>query len=356
MIIEIDESIAFSLLSNANNDSISFVEDVSKLRRTGYALIDIKKSTAIRIYSSDNISPLSKAIFRRVSEDVTFNRGAINSVSGKIFYYDSRFLNGREIIDGSNYIDVDGYANVINTLSPPRLVLEDIQDSKVYSAIAKWKLNKVASLANLNVNYIPVHGGGNRTARVCHNEHDNGQQVFAICDSDKKSPNCRNGKTAQAVQAFFESKDIVDRYYVIGVHEVENLIPINVLSDSARETQLPAIRFIEASLSKYEDCFVFYDFKNGFKYNEIYLSDNNISRYWRRIYDEYPGTQDLIRGINGISSDSVLFNKLSSMLVHAIDKMENIEFVNLFPALEREWDNVGDKLISWFIAEPPIRV
>lgn len=358
MIIEIDESIALSLLSNSNNDSISFIEDVARLRRTGFVLIDIKKLIAIKIYSNDNVNPLSKAVFKKVSEDITFNRLAIEFISNKTFFYDSRFLNGRIITVGLNCVDICGYANGEHALSQPKLILEDIQDSKVYSAIAKWKLSKIDTLSSLNVNYIAVHGGGNRTARVCLNEYESGQQVFAICDSDKKSPQCVNGQTAQLVKSFFESRNMTDRCYVINAHEVENLIPINVLSDSARATQLPAIRFIQASLDKYEDCFIFYDFKNGFKYNEIYLRETNISRYWREIYDEYPETLDLIRRINAgdASEDSVLFNKLSSMLVHAIDNMEGVEFLNLLPALEREWDNIGDKLISWFIAEAPIRV
>ncbi|ENM5907187.1 hypothetical protein LPR20_003350, partial [Vibrio mimicus] len=258
--------------------------------------------------------------------------------------------------DGKKYIDIKNYTLEFGSLPVPKLVLEDIEDDKVYRKVVDWKLKNSESLNGFSVFYEAVHGGGNRTANICRYELSRGSFTFSICDSDKKTPMCDIGDTAKLTKAVFLEHGLESQFLVLDAHEVENLLPINILMDTARNEQKPALHFLEYASELDCRCYQYYDMKNGNSYKNVYNMEGNVNSFWFTFYDSYAPSSDYLE--RNIKNDSfVMFNTLSSMLPHAIEKLslaDNIEPTPL-PVAEL-WNNIGEQLINWFITANPIRV
>ena len=326
MIIQIDKSVIESLENSDMDDldAISFIDDLCRLRRQGHVLIDMPKKLSLKAKSSDKISSLNRVIFSKITEEMTFNRQVLDNIDQKTTYYSSAYLSPETTYNIQESIDIVGYVNSDSPLMQPKLVLEDIEDFKVYNAIASWCILQHKELAGLRISCNPLHGGGLRTANVCEHEHTTGNLVYSICDSDKTSPTCSLGRTARAVQEFFSRYNISSNFHIIDAHEVENLIPDSVMTKCARPTQLPAIQFIKFAVTIKANSYLYYDFKEGFKYNQIYNNTTSLSHYWLPIYDSHSEIQSIKDEVTAgnINENSVMFNKLSSMLPHAVNKIE----------------------------------
>ena len=359
MIIHIDNSILESLNNpTTTEDAIAFIEDICKLRRTGKVIIDIKKKVALKVQENTQLSSLNKRIMALISQEVTYNRVLFNKYTQSLFCYSSNYIDRNIPIEEAHSFDISNYINTGLELNVPKLILEDIEDAIVYSVIAEWKIKQCTDLKGFKVQFSAVHGGGNRTANVCKREYEAGNLIYSICDSDKKTPECDIGDTAKLTNNFFIKNKILKNFYVIDAHEVENLIPIDTLLNIARREQKPAIEFIKSAMESNTSCGLYYDLKNGFKFNVIYSGSCPISQYWKPIYES---SRDIELFKNKISTgqqteSSVIYNGLSSMLPHAINEMKSFDIDIIFKnnALKEEWDKIGHQLISWFISSAAI--
>jgi hypothetical protein len=82
-----------------------------------------------------------------------------------------------------------------------------------------------------------------------------------------------------------------------------------------------------------------------------------MAKYWREIYESYHGTADFIKKVNcgEVSEDSVIFNKLSSMLPHVMEDVCEANISSVSPvAVETMWLLIAKKMTDWFVASKPI--
>ncbi|ATV45822.1 hypothetical protein [Pectobacterium brasiliense] len=369
MIIQIDSSAHIFCIHDKSHDSTSFIEDLCSSRKLGYIELDSSKDLLLGILERSDLSQLQKAIIKNIKEEITFNLALFEEIKFRavVFHSENNFDNSKYnnqniFIDIKNYYDRYS-ANGINPFEKPKLVLEDINDYKVYSYICNWYKRKNGVLAEQKLSLDVEHGGGARTTSVCENYFSAGKIVFSICDSDAKYPgDTTNHKTATDLKDLFSKKININYLYVLNCQEVENLIPFSILKQIANKTQLPAINFIEHIVNVNPDYYFFIDLKNGFKYNSVFpMKDTPYSVHWGKLFENfnceyYKSELEKIKSKESPSNASIIC-KLSSMLPHAIEKMSISPIdIEIEPYLIEEWTNIARKLYSWGCAGKKLRV
>lgn len=365
MIIKIDSSVVDALADDNNLHVIAFLEDLSRLRMDGFIVVDTTKRVITPLMESERLNPLQRAVFTQISTEITFQLEVIEKYTKRVVFFHQEVSDEHNLEQDIFHIDVAGYIDKKTSgqlmLSRPKLVLENIDDSEIYRSIVSWTINQSEYLSAFHVGFDVVNGGGDTTDRVCQHHHDNGDLVFAVCDSDRKSPSCVFGQTSRKVRSFFESIHKPNCLLVINANEVENLIPIQVLEMVADANQMPAINFLKHASETKPDSYLFYDLKNGFSYEFVYIKDEERCVYWRGIYESY-NNETFKSQVNAIHADeqqqrTTLLNRLSSMLPHARRNFYVKQFDGeLHEPLRNEWESISQWMLENFLSYKPMRL
>ncbi|ALS99311.1 hypothetical protein [Lacimicrobium alkaliphilum] len=366
MIIEIDSSAVGALESSKSNTKqmVELFSDVFTSIGRGNNLFRIKKGDLLKLSKDYRLSEFHRNIAKIESNQATFRAALDDAFDFKVKIYHSDFeanLKENDInIDVKNYSDLKQNYE-ISFLDKPIVVFENLTDNKIYSKIAEWFISSVAHFRGYKVNYDAYPGGGDSTHSVCKELLEEGRIVFSLVDSDKKYPDDQVGKTAKDTIDVFKNVGFDNAVLVVGVHEVENLIPHSVLEKIARNEQKPLIDFLKAASQLCDMAPKFYDLKSSFSFNTIFEDQHsNFSGYWRPIFEnwnvdyetEFRESIDLgKKKLNGR-----VLNKLSSMLPHAIESFSVLEPCNCPPYVEDEWKKIGNFLLACGISSQPIRI
>lgn len=167
------------------------------------------------------------------------------------------------------------------------LICENQNDCEYYSLLGLDYCNH-NSISGYTVDFTYQGGGGQETATayenmVCREK----RPALCIVDSDKKHGyNCPVGKTCMDVQnmaASFSGSEPPFQTIVLPVHEVENIVPLIILSKVYRnESSISLyIKFLK-KLAEIEDGtpLLFFDFKKG---HLNILGTDDASQYWNHI-------------------------------------------------------------------------
>ncbi|KPH94328.1 hypothetical protein AMS58_12440 [Pseudoalteromonas porphyrae] len=366
MIVIVDESILAHLESQNNDDALSFIEDLCRARKRGYSLIKVTKRVSLKLISHPDLSSHQKATFKHMSQESTFTKELSAITLNQVTFYSGKytktaFPNGLDI---RNY---DSDEILQEYLNRPKLVLENSTDSVIYKKIVEWYIERNYKVNSFHTSFEVLHGGGHTLANYCDKLLKDQKIVFAICDSDKKSPDCKKGGTVSDAEKVFKKHNMLRQLYKIDVHEIENLIPINIYLKTAKKEQLPALQFLSHATKEYPQCYLYYDFKCSFKVSQIWTEkQTTISMFWRPIF-EYVNNiviEDCIINKDKLyvidknkPTTHILLNKLSSISKHAFEKLD-LEHVNNIElgGLEQTWSEIGEVLFNWFVALKPIRI
>lgn len=357
MIIKIHNSAIKCIENEKDMNGQTFVEDLCTARRLGLVVIDSSKKNLLKISELKSISDLQRNILRSICSELTFTKELLRFISYRILFFNSNYVENELEEEANIFIDIRDYYNNYSLngksiFNLPKIVVEDISDFDVYKSILKWYFSKNKTLENQTFKLEMTHGGGDRSADVCNEHHENGYFVYCICDSDKKYPSDAIGGTSKKLIDHFNSIDKSDNLLVLDVHEVENLIPFCILKKTAQTTQLPAISFIEHAVSKSIDVLYYLDLKNGLNYKDVLVEESEFSRYWRYFISDYncDFTSTQIKKIQAgeIDEKANITVRLSSMLPHAINNLSNSNNkVNKHCPLESFWYDIGMKLWAW---------
>ena len=142
---------------------------------------------------------------------------------------------------------------------------ENLQDTEFYKIIAetfcKWKR------LNIKPKFEPSLGGGNTISTVYENIQNKKKRLcLCIVDSDKLSPNSSLGSTARNIKQKDDNTSVTTLLYILPVRELENLIPLSILSElmsknGDRENPFKQLEKIEESSVK--EIRNFLDIKEG---------------------------------------------------------------------------------------------
>lgn len=166
--------------------------------------------------------------------------------------------------------------NGILDLSLNFVVCENVIDFYFYKWLTEQK-DRGLQRHNYRINILPFNGGGSTT--VTSLKYIQNHFCLVICDSDVKYEGCQQGDTCRSVKDYVAELSLREKntiwMHILGVHEVENLIPLDIMELVFRKNAVKKLRDI---LSKqYGDTFLsFFDFKEGFK-ESVYRKLKNIN-------------------------------------------------------------------------------
>lgn len=245
------------------------------------------------------------------------------------------------------------------------VVCENVTDFYFYAWLTEQKKRNLQS-HNYRINILPFNGGGNTT--VASLKYIQNHFCLVICDSDVKYEGCQQGDTCGSVKDYVAELSLQEKntiwMHILGVHEVENLIPLDIMEFVFRKNAVKKLRDI---LSKqYGDIFLsFFDFKEGFKesvyrklknmnynvfqkYEQLFLDIGKTDKYLKKILRrKYKKGQDNCI-VNGFGAD-VLSNVVMYIENNVISsndyKIENYQ--------SADWNDISRKIWSLGCAMTP---
>lgn len=250
------------------------------------------------------------------------------------------------------------------------LLGENLDDCAFYRNVAEWYCQQ-QELTGISMHFHQMGGGGSTVRGALKNcVKAEKRPTLCLVDSDQKYGETRLtrgqvscGETYR--QAAEVSRDLrkpnfpPHRLCRLDVHEVENLIPTQILQELKKDfpnmvTGLERLKKLQMIRSG--EPALYYDYKNGFPY----IKDQPARAYWREIVNELggkeenmPGTQKQEKG--SYNPNALFFPPISgnNLLEHAIAKMKKAEWM-VDEYLMQIWEQIGVVMLTWGFASAPI--
>ena len=189
--------------------------------------------------------------------------------------------------------------------------------------------------------------------------------MLCIVDSDKKYGNAEPRETMQKVKEI-ANRNMQDYFEVIllDVHEIENLIPINVLEQIIKKLNISKqgidfMRFLVREDCSLESPVFYFDLKKGIPLKAYFLeedADKERERKYRKLsaYRKYwrPYIEKFGVKIED-KNDYIIEGICDKTLRHALDyfndikKQEKLESFEIEPYLKNSWMEIGEKVYCW---------
>lgn len=259
------------------------------------------------------------------------------------------------------------------------LLTENLEDGDFYLFIAKYHC-KERNIPWRRICFRKENGGGDTTSRVLEKCLSQDKiPTLCLADSDRKHgrseayPNYpATGNTLKHIQKvsqrLLKQKDIPPHcLFEIPVHEIENLIPIQMIEELKKENMRAGIDRI-TSLRKVSngEPLLYYDFKNGFPY----IKEEPKRAYWKEILLALGGNEESMPCVTQeefkrSSPKELFFPPIDkSVLRYVIDKCRTAEQDNKLFAeplaideqIKNLWDGIGLQMLTWGYAREPLRV
>lgn len=249
------------------------------------------------------------------------------------------------------------------------LIAENLEDCSFYEIVADW-YRRQQKMMGISVHFHREGGGGNTIKGALRNCVEKEKRPsLCLVDSDQKYGETKltcgqlgYGETCRQAETVL--RDVTKpnlppcELCRLDVHEVENLIPTQILQELQRELpdmaagldrlkQLQALRNGEPAL--------YYDYKNGFPY----IKSEPARAYWQEILSELggkkenmPGEQKLEKG--QYNPHALFFMAISGnkLLERATEKMEEVEW-EVDAYLVPFWEQIGAVMLTWGFATSP---
>lgn len=246
------------------------------------------------------------------------------------------------------------------------LVGENLIDCKFYEMITKYYCYK-NNMEKFNFKFHPESGGGNTTCEVFEKVVETDKFLsLCIVDSDRNYGSSKeypgephNGDTLNRIQKKILSKLPPHEIYPLHVHEIENLIPFQILQRIKQE-QLPdmekGLNFLKElkNINK-EEAILYYDFKNGFPY----MKEKPKRAYWKNILLELGRDSLKIPPETGKQDNQNMTfpplskNKLLEKAIEILQK-EDIQ-LHIDDYLFPHWNEIGILILTWCCTSLPVR-
>ena len=319
MIIKFDEQFEENIKANPNQD-----DTIKKKINNLFAAMEnenlfIKASLSFLYFLKNNwFGEFSKWARRCVQTLITFNTQIMSEVKNKEPLITISDKNPRDCsLSGSCVCSIYDIPDVFEA----KMFCENIDDGLLFKKLYK-ELRKNDAL--LQISELSFCGSNIN----CIETELNRNSIFiTIADSDKRYPNADEGTTASKIRELYQTHShLFSTFYILNVHEKENLIPTALLKDCARFTSEQKT-MLEIVCSSNDDVKNFFDIKDGLtkeKQNE-YKNDADYNAFYNPIIQEaknrsifFENNNHLIRGIKscGISQvlDEIDYNSFNSFL------------------------------------------
>ena len=254
------------------------------------------------------------------------------------------------------------YFNNTNQVQSTSLIIEDKNDFDFFNYIAKWYINKES--LNCNYNFTEIDGGGANTYIKIEREIESRHLNITIVDTDCKYPNqVINDQSTYGQCRRVTGDNKIFKLLPLKVHEIENLIPSNILDSLPIWTSVDLCknkRYYDYLKTKSEEILPYFDIKKGIMESEI-TDNDEYKDFAKKCYSQNPELQacstcfedylenHLETKNNGkkIVYRGLMESILKKVLCYLKDNQATVE---LFEYQEKCWDEIGENMINWGIA------
>ncbi|MFA1645130.1 MAG: hypothetical protein ACDS79_06550 [Enterobacteriaceae bacterium] len=182
---------------------------------------------------------------------------------------------------------------------------------------------------------------------------------MCLLDSDKKHPNSGIGSTASK---FNKNQDTaICKHYIIDSHEVESLIPLEIIEQCITEKKLEAkhlttLEQLSAIVSFNPSTKLYYDHKEGITINKAITLDSKYhDRFWQDSFEHAPNfkRKGCLKNMEcNCVPECFAIPGFGTGLLDAgtstLSKMSYFKLNEMIPIyIMNEWKKIGQKLFSW---------
>lgn len=249
------------------------------------------------------------------------------------------------------------YAVFENTRSTQEcnLICEDFNDCYFYKLVLDYYKNH--NKVNISCSFNDVQGAGDRTRDnikqcVCRNR----QISLCIVDTDKKYPEQGIVSNSTCGKCMYVVRDNpCYLFYTLDVHEVENLIPFNVVDQLqwSAESQPHKDAFDHLrNNAKSEYVLPYFDIKNGVVNDDLLRNDTKYRKFVENLYYLHPGLAthgNYDAYLAGLEDKAVVFpHLLKGLLKRFLEYMgEHPHFdMELLDYQRQEWNKIGKCMLD----------
>lgn len=365
MIYEIDKSCLETIRTNDKN-CVAFFEQLALDRRKRKNIIVAKREVFAELAKMECFSSVSRHVYRAIGNRVSEHK--------LILKYAQRYCRivaereGETVVhNGDKKIVVFTISEVVSKefTSKALMLAENEEDIMFYKILGQYYV-KQKEVGNIKIDFEACNGGGSTTYTVLQRIlTDKERMCLCIVDSDKKHGNATPRETMQKVEETIEGI-IQDHFEVVflDVHEVENLVPLNVWDVVTKENNISTngidfMKFLLKRDSSRTSPVFFYDIKKGIPKSAYILEDGADEKrikkfrkleeyraYWRPYIEEYGATIEAEENviIAGICDKALRYAiKYFELLVNE----KGIETVDIDSYLREVWLNIGEKVFCW---------
>ncbi|MBI9110307.1 hypothetical protein [Maridesulfovibrio ferrireducens] len=251
------------------------------------------------------------------------------------------------------------------------LLTENLVDGKFYKRITQCYCNNCGQ--NIDFDFELKHGGGHTTGTVFNETFSNkDKNCLCIVDSDKSHPECNCKETAKAVVTEYNNSDIakfISDYYILEVKEAENLIPQEVVDKIIAPQLIDNLDIYKKLSNKGAQ---FFDCKKGinrkfliktrdtkklnFWKEELQGIDNNAEQIFSNINDNPTNCTGICNECPNKSCRQLYWGGIGNKILdNSIENINKNEHYSLRENIQKEWETIAKKIITWSIVQPEYR-
>lgn len=362
MLYYIDESV-LQAAKNKDVDVIECLKDFAYAWRKGQCLISASRSTFVGLKNIEGLGEFSL---------VGNSAQGIHNLYTTLDFFIVLISRNASVTSLQQFSSKFVTMDILEFKDPKQisinyLVCENVRDCSFYVDGTNFLLSRVMG-NTYRLNISEGNGGGGTIVDVLKKYER--YPCFVICDTDKKYPNCVLGQTLKGVEAYFKGWHGARMWmYELEVHEVENLIPLNLLEivrkGKVHKQRMNVLRAI-ISTNVGNDFLKYFDFKKGFReklFVEINDKDAQYFNVCKQILLNIGKTQREINKI--ISSGKESRKELipgygDDIFCDTLNYIQNnyikADLLNLDSYQRHDWDAIANKVWSLGCAMTPKRV
>ncbi|MGE4291579.1 MAG: hypothetical protein AB7E32_05145 [Desulfovibrio sp.] len=358
MLFYICNDLSDALQANDNN-VITFLRSAAEAWRRGLHIITGMPKTLLEISKSNNLDNRTRQLFKQITRLTIREYSNYNTIHRFIFVQNSQTVEHRHICLSPQEADVF-------ILSKTHLLLENLSDEPLYRTIAELYCHN--QRLQCKINYHPENGNGGQIVDT-YKMFDNTIPCLCIVDSDKTSPYSKpNSKSTAYKITSVESPSRLAKVIVIPVHEVENLLPVDIVIDyrskngGISDEHKIILRILQTCKRHHR----FADLKTGMAIDSIVRKcDRNSSKhFWLRFafrtkiqilnQELECGDKDCVSceksadcKYSFIPKSNVALNRLNISLQSFLEHSNNSKHLRVL------WEMIGREITAWSCSSNP---
>lgn len=366
MLYYIDES-CVEVLKQNNENCIAFLEQLALDRRKGKNLVVASRAVLKELSEATQFSSPIRTIYRLLRNRASEFK-IIMSKMNRYCRVVAGPISSRIVVEGGQEIT---YISVIEDAKKDFtdlsvILAENAEDIRLYKRIGQYYLRK-EQIRQMQISFDERAGGGDTTYMILKPIIEAERRMcLCVVDSDKKylgAVSC--GDTMQKVLDLRKGKqEVFYEILPLQVHEVENLIPLNILEKVQKRKRLEkeGIEFIKKLISKdsSKTSPVFYfDMKKGILKKNILIkkdADEHEKKRFRRVepyrngwlpFLQYDGQMQQLEE----EKTAIVPGVCEKILAYSLEEFENMgeqfETYEVDEYMKPYWMLIGSKIVSW---------